>query len=138
MWQVRAMVATRHRELGMAVLSMLARTYDDAMPVLLRVAFPGFISIAPPFATTCGRIDKTGAVVADVMDRSGNIEKDAAIFKNTNDMQEQFRRLADELKLPDEQRIEMFKVAQRWIVADRRLDPTMDPRDPEAKRLVVH
>ena len=61
-WQVRALIATRRRPIGMVVLSMLAHTYDDAMPVLLRVAFPGFTSIAPPFLTTCARIDKTGAV----------------------------------------------------------------------------
>jgi hypothetical protein len=137
-WQVRALIATRRRPIGMVVLSMLAHTYDDAMPVLLRVAFPGFSSIAPPFPTTCGRIDKTGAVVADVVGRTGKIEKNVAIFQHTADMQGQFRRLADELKLPDDQRTEMFTVAQRWIVADRRIDPTMDPRDPEARRLVLH
>lgn len=137
-WQVRALIATRRTPIGMVVLSMLAHAYDDAMPVLLRVAFPGFTSIAPPFLTTCARIDKTGAVVADVVGRTGKIEKNVAIFRHTADMQGQFRRLADELKLPDDQRIEMFNVAQRWIVADRRIDPMMDPRDPDARRLVVH
>lgn len=137
-WQVRALIATRRKPLGMVVLSMLAHTYDEAMPVLLRVAFPGFTSIAPPFLTTCGKIDKTHAIVADVVGRTGKIEKNVAIFQHASDMQGQMRRLADELKLPDEQRIEMFNVAQRWIVADRRIDPTMDPRDPDARRLVVH
>ena len=137
-WQVRALIATRKRAIGIVVLSMLAHTYDEAMPVLLRVAFPGFTSIAPPFLTTCAKIDKTGALVADVAGRTGSVEKDVAIFASAADMQGQMRRLADELKLPDDQRVEMFNVAQRWIVADRRLDPTMNPLDPESRRLVVH
>lgn len=137
-WQVRALIATRRKPLGMVVLSMLAHTYDEAMPVLLRVAFPGFTAIAPPMLTTCGKIDKTHAIVADVADRSGRIQKDVAIFQSTLDMQSHMRRLADELKLPDDQRVEMFNVAQRWIVADRRIDPTMDPRDPDSRRHVVH
>jgi hypothetical protein len=30
----------------------------------------------------------------------------------------------------------MFKCVSRWLRADRRLDPTFDPQDPDAKRLV--
>jgi hypothetical protein len=30
----------------------------------------------------------------------------------------------------------MFAAVKRWVVADRRLDPNMDPQDPDAKRLV--
>ena len=33
-------------------------------------------------------------------------------------------------------RIEMFTALRNWIVADFRLDPTMDPSDPDARRLV--
>jgi hypothetical protein len=50
-------------------------------------------------------------------------------------MRDAFRRLADRLKLNDADRIELFKCVQRWVVADRRLDPTFDPKDPDAKRL---
>ena len=53
-------------------------------------------------------------------------------------MRDAFRRLADRLKLSDSDRIEMFKYVQRWVVADRRLDPTFDPQDPDAKRLTTH
>jgi hypothetical protein len=30
----------------------------------------------------------------------------------------------------------MFKYAQAWVVADRRLDPTFDPQDPDARRVL--
>lgn len=137
-WQVRALIATRRRPIGMVVASMLEHSYDlHTLQVLLYTAF-GVCRLRFPVLKTVGRIDKTGAVVADVWESEFKFKKDVAIFQNTADMQSQFRRLADDLKLPDDQRIEMFNVAQRWIVADRRIDPTMDPRDPEARRLVLH
>ena len=49
-----------------------------------------------------------------------------------------FRRLADKIKLSDADRVELFAAVKNWVVADRRLDPTMDPKDPDAKRLVLH
>jgi hypothetical protein len=48
------------------------------------------------------------------------------------------RRLADRLKLSDQERLEFFTCVKRWLVADLRLDPTMDPMDPDAKHLTVH
>lgn len=137
-WQCRALIATRNHYVGMLVLSVLGHNYDDALPVLLRVAFPGFTSIATPFLCTAAKIDKTGAVVADMVAITGEILKDQVLYSDELFLRDEFRKLADELKLNDRDRIEMFKCVQRWVVADRRLDPTMDPRDPDAKRLVLH
>lgn len=140
MWQARALLATQKSGLGLVVLSVLAHNYDegDAFLTFMHVLFPGFKGLVPPMLCSAGKVDKTGAVVADVMTKFGAVLKDVAIFRDTNDMQGHFRRLADRLKLSDADRIDMFKAAGRWLVADRRLDPTMDYRDPEAKRLVVH
>jgi hypothetical protein len=137
-WQVRALIASRHRQIGMMILSALAHSYDDAMPVLLRVAFPGFSSISLPFLTTAGKIDKCGRVVADIATRDGLIIKDIPVFPSELAMRNKLRIFADKLKLSDTDRIEMFKCVQRWVVADRRLDPMMDPKDPDAKRLTTH
>lgn len=134
-WQCRALAHAKGHT-STVLLSVLAHNYDDAMPVLLRVAFPGFTSIAPPFLCTAGKVAKTGAIVADVVQRDGRIRKQAAIYRNEAALRDDFRRLADQLKLNDADRVEMFKAVQRWVVADFRLDPTMDPRDPDAKRLV--
>lgn len=136
MWQSRVLVATQGEHIGIVLLSVLAHNFDDAMPVLLRVAFPGFTSIAPPFLCTAGKVAKTGAVVADVVNHNGTISKDVALYINETALRDDFRRLADRLKLDDADRVEMFKCVQRWVVADRRLDPTFDPQDPDAKRLV--
>lgn len=124
--------------MGAVVLSVLAHTYDDAMPVLLRIVFPGFTSIAAPFYCTAAKVDKSGAVVADCVTKDGQIVKDAVVFQSEGEMQDNFRRLADHLKLNDSDRVELFKCVQRWVVADRRLDPTFDPKDPDAKRLVLN
>lgn len=136
-WQARVL-ASAGGHLGAVVLSVLAHSYDEAMPTLLRVVFPGFTSIAAPFYCTAGKVDKAGRVVADVVTKSGEIVKDAKVYDSELQMRDEFRRLADRLKLNDADRTELFKCAQRWVVADRRLDPNFDPKDPDAKRLVVH
>jgi hypothetical protein len=82
-----------------------------------------------------GKVAKSGAVVADVILRDHRVVKDKPIYRDEIALQNDFRRLADRLKLNDADRIEMFKCVQRWVVADRRLDPTFDPKDPDAKRL---
>jgi hypothetical protein len=135
-WQARALAASQNRHVGVVLLSVLAHNYDEAMHILMRVVFPGFTSITPPFLVTAGKVDKTGAVVADILQTTGIISKNVAIYGSETALRDDFRRLADQLKLSDPDRIEMFKCVQRWVVADRRLDPTMDPQDPDAKRLV--
>jgi hypothetical protein len=134
-WQARILRIATHK-LGAVVLSVLAHNYDDAMPVLLRLVFPGFYSIKAPFLCTAGKIAKTGHVCADVVTRDGQIVKMAAIYRDTREMESAFRRLADRLKLPDSDRVEMFNAVKKWVVCDYRLDPNMDPMDPDAKRLI--
>ena len=134
-WQGRALAAATGKT-GAVLLSVLAHNFDDALLPLLQIVFPGFTSIAPPFFSTAAKVAKTGHVVADMVTRTGRIQKDFPIYRNEFEMQDDFRRLADGLKLSDADRVEMFAALKRWVVADRRLDPTMDPKDPDAKRLV--
>lgn len=122
--------------MGAAILSMLAHNFDDAMPVLLRVVFPGFQSIGTPFLCSAAKIAKTGHVMADFVTRTGAIAKNQIIFRDTRQMEGKFRRVADELRLNDKDRTELFAAVKRWVVCDYRLDPTMNPADPDAKRLV--
>ena len=142
MWQGRALAAATGTTAAV-LLSVLAHNYDDAMPVMLRVVKPRTWdaenqTLRAPFLSSAGRIDKTGAIVADVVQANGKIQKQAVLYANEVAFRDDFRRLADRLKLRDDERIEMFKAAQRWVVADRRLDPSFDPKDPDAKRLRVH
>lgn len=137
-WQARVLVAAQQKTegvIGAVALSVIAHNYDEALLPLLMTIFPGFQSIKPPALCTAGRIDKEGAVVASLVERSGRIVKDYRLYRNEIELRDDFRRLADELKLNDSDRIELFMCLQKWVVADRRLDPTMDPKDPDAKRL---
>jgi putative ubiquitin-RnfH superfamily antitoxin RatB of RatAB toxin-antitoxin module len=140
-WQARALASTKDN-LNAVVLSVLAHNYDEQMPVLLALVWPDFIPgrtrLDRAIYCSAARIDKAGRVVADMVTRSGLKEKDSVVFTSEIQMRGVFRRLADMMKLSDRDRIEMFHAVQNWVVADRRLDPAMDPKDPDAKRLVFH
>lgn len=140
-WQARALAGTRDK-LQAVVMSVLAHNYDEAMPVLMEIAFPGFVvggtSIRDAVYVSAGRIDKAGRIVADMVNRYGVKTRDSVVFDSEVQMRGVFRRLADMMKLNDADRIEMFHAVQRWVVADRRIDPAMDPADPDARRLVLH
>ena len=122
--------------IGAAMLSVLAHNFDDAMPVLLRVAFPEFQAIGVPFFCSAAKIAKTGAVMADLITKTGERAKNQAIFSSTRHMETRFRWLADAMRLNDQDRTELFAAVKRWVVCDYRLDPTMDAADPDARRLV--
>ena len=135
-WQAMVLVNTTGPA-RMVVMSVLAHTYEDAVFTLCTAVFPDFDgSLRAPFLTTAAKIAKTGAIVADMGDEHGRIHKDTVLFPTEFSLRDAFRRLADRLKLNDADRIELLKCAQRWVVADRRLDPNFDPRDPDARRLV--
>jgi hypothetical protein len=141
MWQAKVLGAATGRML-VAVTSMLAHTYDEAMPVLLRVVEPrcwdaSRQSLRTPFLCSIAKINHSGRIVADaVMGDYQLPQRDTVIFVNEADLQRECRILADKVKLNDQERVEFFKVAKRWVAADRRLDPAMNPQDPDAKRLV--
>lgn len=137
MWQARALAEATGRT-GAVLLSVLAHNYDDAMPVLLRVVFPGFKEPALPCLTSAGRVMRDGTVAADMISKNGRFTKHAAIYASELHLRDDFRKLADRLKLSDEDRMEMFEAIRRWVTCDYRIDPTFNPKDPDAKRLVSH
>lgn len=134
-WQGRILARAKDK-LGAVVLSVLAHSYDDAMPLLLRVVFPGFTSIVAPFLGSAGKVAKGGQIVADMVTKDGQIIRNAVLFSSQRELESEFRSLADREKLTDAERVELFGAVQRWVVCDFRLDPTMDPRDPDAKRTI--
>lgn len=123
-------------QLGAAVLSILAHNYERAIPVLLAVVFPGYSGVRAPFYCSAARVLESGQVAADLVTKHGQLVKRAEVFKSEGAMQGALRRLADAVKLDDAERVEFFEAARRWVVADHRLDPTMDRKDPDAKRFL--
>lgn len=144
MWQLRALHAAaqpgrlggaRPRDkLGMCVISVLMHNYDDAVPVLLQLL--SYRGLEQPSLCSAAKIARTGHVMADVFDMVGCKYTNQALFENTKAMEGEFRRFADRLHLTDPEREEFFAAVKRWVVCDFRIDPTMNPADPEAKRLV--
>lgn len=134
-WQYRVMLATAKHKLGAVMLSVIAHNFDDAMPVLLRIAFPGFTGLTPPFLSSAGKIDRAGRVVGDVVAPDGVIIRNCPLFRSVKDLETAFRQVADRLKLNDADRLGLFAAIGKWLVCDYRLDPTMDPKDPDARRL---
>lgn len=133
-WQARTLAAAQGPTHSV-LLSVLGHNYDDQLLVLLQAVYPGFTSITAPFLCSAGRVMKNGAVVADVVRANGLIEKKVVLYRSEIALRDDFRRLADRLKLNDQDREQLFIAVQKWVVADYRLDPTMDPQDPDAKRL---
>lgn len=135
-WMSRALRASHREHRGTVILSIIADNFDGALLTLMQVTFPGFKSIHPPFLCSSAKVAKDGRIVADMVNCFGCIEKDVGLYASETALRDDMRRLADQLKMTDAERIDLFKCVRRWVVADRRLDPTMDPQDPDAKRLV--
>lgn len=133
-WQARTLEAARGRTAAV-LLSVLAHNFDDQLLTLLQLVFPGFKSITAPFLCSAGKIERNGAVVADMVERAGTIKKKAVLYRSEIELRDDFRRLADQLKLDDDDRKALLGAVRRWVVCDFRLDPNLDPKDPDAKRL---
>ena len=133
-WQVKALAEAKGQT-AMALESILAHTYEHVVLTMIQVANPHRHEPLLPCIASNPVVAKSGAIVADVIMPNHHVAKDAVIYGSKGKLRDDFRRLADRLRLSDADRIEMFKCVQRWVVADRRLDPNFDPKDPDAKRL---
>jgi hypothetical protein len=133
-WQGRCAIAARGRT-AMVLMSALCHSYEEAAPILYALVFPDHGKVMAPYLESCGRIAKNGTITAKVRRRDGSLSEQV-LYRNELALRDEFRKLADQLKLGDADRVEMFGAIQRWVVADRRLDPAMDPKDPAARRLV--
>lgn len=131
-WQGRMLAHAKGKN-AMVLLSVIADNYEQITLPLLH-AF-GRIEPPLPCLISSGRVAKSGAVFAKVMFENGSTEF-LVFYRSEIELRDNFRRLADRGKLSDLERIEMFAALRRWIVADFRLDPNMDPQDPDARRLV--
>lgn len=132
---ISGIVRPRHK-LGMCMLSVVSHSFDEAMEVILRVAFPTFEAVGTPFLCTAAKIAKTGHVMADMIAKDGRKYKNQVLFRSTRQMEKDLRHLADRMSLNDADRVDLFNAAKRWVVCDFRLDPNMNAADPDARRLV--
>lgn len=138
-WQGRALALTEIAapKLCRVLMSVLADNYDETMPFLLHAVF-GSAAVTAPFLCTSPKLNKAGRVVADLITKYGTKQKNFVVFDDETQMEGIFRKLADQLKLSDAERIDLFIALRFWVKADQRLDPTFDRRDPDARRMVLN
>ena len=119
-WQGRALAEARGRTAAV-LLAVIAAEWPTVLPTLLRVVFPGFIDIDRPFLRGYAQIAPSGAVICEMVDRDANVAV-VPIYESKDRLLGDFRRLADRLKLKDEDRVTLFAVLGKWIVKDARVD----------------
>lgn len=134
--------------MAVVIPSILAHIESDLMMINLMVALdpPCWdmtrMSLRTPFLCTIAKVDKSGRVVADVIEREvewGPMRRrNSVLFADVADFRTELCRLADKCRLDDDSRVKFFSAATKWLAADMRLDPMMDYRDPDAKRLTAH
>lgn len=120
-WQCRCLVEAKGK-LAAVMLSVLMHSHTQAMPVLLRVAFPGFRDINTPFISSAATIVKSGKVVADITSSRLLPPQRTVIYESEADLVRDFRTLADRLKLSDKDRVDLTEAVKRWVVADLRIN----------------
>lgn len=124
-------------KIGMCVLSVIAHRLSlEDFKFLLRAC--GFRGTTTPMLSSAAKIAKTGHIMANVVTNNRQEYLNQSLFRDTRQMETAMRRFADTLHLTDAERIEFFDSVKRWVVCDYRIDPTMDPADPDAKRLTVY
>lgn len=146
-WQARVLCAARNR-MAVVVPSILAHQESELMMMnLMLVCDPPCwdmtrMSLRTPFLCSIAKVNKRGQIVADVIEREvwmGPMRRrNSVLFADLTEFECELRWLADHAWLEDNDRVMFFNAARKWVGADQRLDPAMDPLDPDARRLVVH
>lgn len=131
-WDCAAGLVRPRDKMAAVVLSVLAQSYEGGMWALMCVMFDRFVSIVPPFFTTCAKISRHGKIYADMTTKSVDEVVRVIVFKSEREMEGEFRRLADRLKLSDDDRRELFGAVKRWIVCDYRINPNTGEKEKVA------
>jgi hypothetical protein len=121
MWHTRALRAAKGRAAAVLIAALVAEI-PGAVPVLLRVAFPGFKDVKLPQLTGYATIAGSGRVICDIIDRNRVRCSGEVIYESVEELRDDFRRLADKLKLNDAERKEMSQLLSKWVSSDLRYD----------------
>lgn len=127
-WQCRLLVEAKGKNFAI-VLAMLGNLYYEAMHVLLKVAFPGFVQLEPPLYSGFARILRDGRVVCDYIDRDMSVTRNALVYDSEDELIKQFRDMADRMKFSDDDRERMFSDLRKWVSRDDRIKPNEEFKD---------
>lgn len=117
MWQARALLESKDR-MQRVVLVALAKEYPQALQTLLRAI--GIEDIQRPFLCGYATIYPSGRIVCDMIQKDGS-KRAVAVYHSENEFIMEMRTLADQMKLADRDRAEMFTVLQKWVSSDKRV-----------------
>lgn len=104
-WPFKAVLATRGNQtlLGCIVLNLICRPPKS-----------------PPMVDSLATVDADGLCWAFVVNRRG--VRTLTCLGQITDIRDEFRRLADHLKLDDGERVELFDELRKWVAIDMRAD----------------
>lgn len=114
------------------VLVMIAHSYYEAVPVLMRVAFANFRKLQPPCWSGPATIVHTGQVVCTYIDGAGRETKNVRVYDSEDVLIKDFRDLADDIKFDDDDRKAMFACLKRWVSRDNRLKAAVEDKESVA------
>lgn len=112
-WKTRAIHATDGNKslLGCFVLAVLGMQHG----------------VRPPRFGSTANIDKDGLLYSHMQAADGQIFQNHCLGP-VEDVRDNFRRLADHLKLSDSERVELLGELKKWIRHDARADRTVKER----------
>jgi hypothetical protein len=105
---------------GRVLVGVFAKEYASALVLLLR-ADTSFVDIERPFFSGYAMITPSGRLVCDVTYEDESVRK-YEVYKTEQEFINDMRKLADKVKLSDEDRTSFFDVLKRWVVADMRTE----------------
>lgn len=108
-WELKALKATHNQSTGEQTM----------LGCILRAVLGKQRGGLPAFGETA-YITEDGKVISDMKGRDGVLSRNVFIC-TSKDLEKEFRRLADHLKLDDDDRKDMFKRVVQWISKDHRV-----------------
>jgi len=109
---------------GWRYRTILATKGNQSMMGALVIAVCGKRPSNGPRIMDSGKIDIEGNVTCTFQTRDGTIHENFR-WCSVEELTDEFSRLADRLKLPDHERVEMFGEVRRWISKDERAETTL-------------
>jgi len=109
-WQYKAIVATRGNQtmLGAIFLQIIGKSAKH-----------------PPQIVGTASVDEDGALWTILRKQHGlEVAEGIVCLGYLHEIVDEFRRLADHLKLADDERIELFTELRKWVAVDLRADHT--------------
>ena len=121
MWQCRAL-SEADGKLQRVLLIALLKEYPADILLLLRVVF-GTTEIPDKFYSDYAAILPNGHVACEQTENRNGVKWSGfvKVYESENAFLYETRKLADKLKLSDDDRSDMFCVLRKWIVKDMRI-----------------